>query len=125
MLAPEEANKLRAEVNRLRVNNTILEEELSELKHKNDVASAEPHNASFVANIGIKTASQEDKDDLKQISGVGPFIEEKLNRLGIYSFEQIASMTQEQAEKINEAIEFFPGRIQRDDWVGQAKRLGE
>ena len=77
MLSPEEANKLRAEVNRLRVNNTILEEELSELKHKNDTAAVDSPNASFVTNIGIKTASHEEKDDLKQISGVGPFIEEK------------------------------------------------
>jgi predicted flap endonuclease-1-like 5' DNA nuclease len=125
MLSPEEANKLRAEINRLRVNNTILEEELSEIKHKNNAVAVEPPNTSFVANIGIKTASHEEKDDLKQISGVGPFIEEKLNRLGIYTFEQIASMTHEQAEKINDAIEFFPGRIQRDDWVGQARRLRE
>jgi predicted flap endonuclease-1-like 5' DNA nuclease len=32
-------------------------------------------------------------------------------------------MTPEQAEKINEAIEFFPGRILRDDWVGQAQAM--
>ncbi len=132
MMTPDEANKLRSEVNRLRVHNSILEEELAEFKNKSqhtDVPEAssamESLNASFVSDIGIKAARFEEKDDLKQISGVGPFIEEKLHRLGIFTFDQIASMTNEQAEKINEAIEFFPGRIQRDDWVSQAKRLGE
>jgi predicted flap endonuclease-1-like 5' DNA nuclease len=146
MLTQEEANKLRAEVNRLRVFNTNLEEEIRELKGPNlaprppneiaveaplnDVDSTLSPGQDFVSSIGIKSASADVKDDLKKISGVGPFIEEKLNRIGIYTFEQIASITTDQADKITEAIEFFPGRIQRDDWVGQArwlenKRMGE
>lgn len=138
MLPQQEANKLRSEVNRLRVFNTNLEEELRGLKgpnHEvqstNEIAVEVPNEVDnksswqdFVSSIGLKSASAHDKDDLKKIGGVGPFIEEKLNRIGIYTFEQIASMTTEQAGKINEAIEFFPGRIQRDDWVGQAKKLG-
>lgn len=138
MLPQTEANKLRAEVNRLRVFNTTLEEELQMLKQEQDeqeegdaVRSGLAINSgnhvaeeNFVSSIGIASASVHEKDDLKKISGVGPFIEEKLHRLGIYTFSQIASMTPEQAEKINEAIEFFPGRIIRDDWVGQARELG-
>ncbi len=134
MLTQEEANKLRSEVNRLRVFNSTLEDELKQLKEQSVSSGSasfdhliepadqnEDDDTSFVSSIGIKTASIHEKDDLKRISGVGPFIEEKLHRLGIYTFDQIASMTHEQAEKINEAIEFFPGRIQRDDWVGQAR----
>ena len=63
------------------------------------------------------------KDDLKMINGLGPFIEEKLNALGIYTFEQIARMTPEMEDEVNEAIEFFPGRVKRDEWVNQAKLL--
>jgi len=63
------------------------------------------------------------KDDLKMINGLGPFIEEKLNALGIYTFEQIAKMTTEMEDEVNESIEFFPGRIKRDQWVNQAKLL--
>ncbi len=141
MLTQEEANKLRSEVNRLRVFNSNLEEEIRELKENtqklesresldieillNDVDTTLGPGQDFVSSIGIKSASADESDDLKKISGVGPFIEQKLNRIGIYTFEQIASMTSEQADKITEAIEFFPGRIQRDDWVGQASRLGE
>ncbi len=71
----------------------------------------------------IGTASEDEKDDLKVISGIGPFIEKKLNILGIYTYRQIANFTEEDREKVNEAIEFFPGRIMRDDWIGQAKKL--
>jgi len=71
----------------------------------------------------IGFATEAEKDDLKIISGIGPFIEKKLNALGIYTFRQIANFTEEDREKVNDAIEFFPGRIMRDDWIGQAKKL--
>jgi len=63
------------------------------------------------------------KDDLQVIKGIGPFIEEKLNALGIYMFVQIARMTPKLEEEVNIAIEFFPGRVKRDQWVKQAKEL--
>ena len=63
------------------------------------------------------------KDDLQIIKGIGPFIEEKLNALGIYMFVQIARMTPKLEEEVNVAIEFFPGRVKRDEWVKQAKEL--
>ena len=63
------------------------------------------------------------KDNLQVIKGIGPFIEEKLNALGIYMFVQIARMTPELEEEVNVAIEFFPGRVKRDEWVKQAKEL--
>lgn len=69
------------------------------------------------------TASADDKDDLKVISGVGPFIEEKLNNLGIFTYEQVGSFDKKMVDMITDAIEFFPGRIERDQWVKQAKGL--
>ncbi len=70
-------------------------------------------------------ASKEEKDDLKKISGVGPFIEKKLNSIGIYNFEQISKFSDKDIESVTNLIEFFPGRISRDDWRGQAKKLRE
>lgn len=63
------------------------------------------------------------KDDLKLISGVGPALEKKLNDLGIFTFKQVSEFDPEMVGTVNDAIEFFPGRVQRDDWVGQAKKL--
>ena len=48
------------------------------------------------------------------------FIEQKLNALGIFTFEQISKMDSEIEEQVNIAIEFFPGRVKRDEWARQA-----
>ncbi|MEM6684335.1 MAG: hypothetical protein AAF617_00955 [Bacteroidota bacterium] len=72
-------------------------------------------------SFGIADASQ--KDDLKRIKGVGPFIEEKLNAIGIYTFDQISKFSVEDMQTVTELISFFPGRIERDDWKGQATVL--
>lgn len=71
--------------------------------------------------IGVATAA--DKDDLKIVKGIGPFLEKKLNSIGIYTFRQIAAFTPEDEDKVNEVIEFFPGRIRRDNWSSQAEVL--
>ena len=63
-------------------------------------------------------------DDLKKISGVGGVLEGKLNALGIYHFSQIAALTDDEISNIDTHLN-FPGRIKRDDWVGQAKNLAE
>ncbi|CCH53019.1 hypothetical protein BN8_02076 [Fibrisoma limi BUZ 3] len=84
--------------------------------------AARAHELNF-DRIGRATAAE--ADDLKDIVGVGPFLERKLHSLGIYTFRQVANFTQEDIVKVNEIIEFFPGRIERDDWVGQAKSFHE
>ena len=71
--------------------------------------------------LGI--ADSDTKDDLKMITGVGPFVEDKLNGIGIYTFEQISNFTDEDIKKVTELTEFFPGRIERDDWINQARKL--
>ncbi len=63
------------------------------------------------------------KDDLTKIDGIGPFIEKKLNEVGIISFQQLAAMDQSEIDRVTAAIQFFPGRIERDNWVGQASGL--
>jgi predicted flap endonuclease-1-like 5' DNA nuclease len=71
----------------------------------------------------IGRATSHEADDLKRISGVGPFLEKKLNAAGIYTFAQIARFTSADEDLVNDIIEFFPGRIARDRWVSQATEL--
>jgi predicted flap endonuclease-1-like 5' DNA nuclease len=73
------------------------------------------------ATLGVASASE--KDSLQTIKGIGPFIEEKLNALGIFTFEQVGNMTSEIETQVNKAIEFFPGRVKRDEWAKQARDL--
>ena len=62
------------------------------------------------------------KDDLRAIKGVGAEMERILNTHGIKKFEQIASMHATDVEKLSEELH-FAGRIKRDAWVDQAKRI--
>ncbi|MCX6216031.1 hypothetical protein [Spirosoma sp.] len=79
---------------------------------------------SSEVNFGrIGMASAIDADNLKVIVGIGPYLEKKLNAIGIYTFRQIANFAPEDIEQVNDIIEFFPGRIERDNWVGQAADL--
>ena len=61
-------------------------------------------------------------DDLKKISGVGPVLEEKLNKLGIFHYKQVAGFSATDISAIDNALS-FKGRIDRDGWLEQAKKL--
>ena len=63
-------------------------------------------------------------DDLKLISGVGPKIEGVLHSLGIYTFAQVAAWKKAEREWVDAYLSFH-GRIERDDWVRQAKALAK
>lgn len=63
-------------------------------------------------------------DDLRQISGVGPKIETILHENGIWRFSQIAEMTPGQVAWLDDKLT-FRGRIEREDWIGQAKTLAD
>ena len=62
--------------------------------------------------------------DLKVISGIGPKLETLLNKLGIFTLSQIASWTAEDAAKVDADLQ-LNGRVIRDDWRGQAKKMAE
>ena len=69
------------------------------------------------------TASISEKDALTKINGIGPYIEQKLNEIDIYTYRQISNLKEADIRTVTELIDFFPGRIERDDWVGQAAAL--
>lgn len=97
-------------------------------------SNTETPNTTFVTNIkttganslnfeGFGKATASEKDDLKRISGIGPSIENKLNGIGIFTYQQISKFTPKDMTDITDLITFFPGRIERDNWVQQAKNL--
>jgi len=63
-------------------------------------------------------------DDLKQLSGVGPALEKKLIEAGVTSFAQIAGWSKADIADMDEKLS-FKGRIDREDWVAQAKKLAK
>ena len=63
-------------------------------------------------------------DDLKLISGVGPKLEKTLNKLGFWHFSQIAKWKKSDVAIVDDELS-FKGRIERDDWIKQAKALAK
>jgi predicted flap endonuclease-1-like 5' DNA nuclease len=62
-------------------------------------------------------------DDLTEIVGVGKVFEETLHSLGVYHYRQIAAFGPTEIARINAELKEFKGRIEHDDWIGQAKEL--
>lgn len=124
----ERENTLLKNANNKKANSTFSnsENEIKAIKTRDHggvaVSDAEKPKLNF-DSFGKADISQ--KDDLKLISGVGPFIEEKLNSIGIYTFDQISRFTSEDIDTVTALIQFFPGRIERDKWTKQAKKLKE
>ena len=76
-----------------------------------------------ISKESLKFTSRESKpDDLQRIKGIGPVLERELNTVGVYNFSQIAEFSQNDIDNVNTAFD-FPGRIERDEWIPQAKRL--
>ncbi|MDQ7260501.1 hypothetical protein NM680_01665 [Paracoccus sp. PS-1] len=62
-------------------------------------------------------------DDLKRIKGIGPKISDWLNAQGVTRYEQIAAWDAAAVADFAQRLGRMGGRIEADDWVGQAKLL--
>lgn len=87
-------------------------------------AKAAPAAAAEDKNRPAGIARPAQPDDLKMISGVGPKIEGILHSLGIYTFAQVASWKKAEREWVDGYLK-FKGRIEREDWLKQAKALAK
>ncbi len=88
-------------------------------------ASGKPAaSAALAGKRPPRMAKPKKPDDLKLISGVGPKFETILNGLGIYRFSQIAAWKKAERDWVDDHLN-FSGRIERDDWVKQAKALAK
>jgi predicted flap endonuclease-1-like 5' DNA nuclease/predicted nucleic acid-binding Zn-ribbon protein len=63
------------------------------------------------------------KDDLQEIVGIGKVFEHALNELGVYTFQQIANFGISDIARVNAALKGSEGRMEADDWIGQAREL--
>ncbi|MAM61254.1 50S ribosomal protein L21 [Maritimibacter sp. UBA3975] len=87
---------------------------------KKSEAKAEPKAEAKAA----PKAKSDAADDLKELSGVGPALEKKLHEAGVTTFAQIASWTEADIAEMDEKLS-FKGRIEREGWVEQAKKLAK
>ena len=68
----------------------------------------------------VYTEAPKQQDDLKRISGIAVVLEARLNDYGIYTFKQIMEWTPAAIEEFSHLLT-FKDRIERDDWVSQAR----
>ncbi len=73
-------------------------------------------------DIPAQIMSGDEFDDLTRINGIGPSNVRKLEEIGVTTFEQIAAWSSKDEEEIGDKLA-FPGRIEREEWVKQAKQL--
>jgi predicted flap endonuclease-1-like 5' DNA nuclease len=62
-------------------------------------------------------------DDLLQIKGIGPKLNELLITLGVRRFDQMSAWGASDVAKVDEHLGAFTGRIERDQWIEQAGLL--
>jgi predicted flap endonuclease-1-like 5' DNA nuclease len=62
-------------------------------------------------------------DDLTQIRGIGARVAERLNRLGVFQFEQLAALDEQDILWLEQQDRVIRLRIRRDRWVEQAADL--
>lgn len=94
---------------------------LSGDSESDDSHPAKHDAATPAAPRRVRRAPQ--RDDLKQVAGIGPVLEKKLNAEGIVNLKQLAALTPADIARLEETVIRFPGRIERENWVGQARKL--
>ncbi|MEO0574737.1 MAG: hypothetical protein AAF004_04675 [Pseudomonadota bacterium] len=127
---PADLSPIRSEIERLR-GKIPAATDLSQVQSRLDRIEAllkkpKPAPAAPAPKPGpalFKTAVHGKKDDLKRISGVGPKLERLLNKHGVFYFWQVASWSRKDIVFIDNRLDVFKGRIERDEWVRQAKTL--
>lgn len=91
-------------------------------------AASKPEAAAVMQPEDYRRPAEIEKpehpDDLKLISGIGPKLEQVLNGLGVWTFEQIAAWKPEEAAWVDDYLQ-FSGRIGRDNWITQAGALAK
>jgi len=97
--------------------------------NSNDINAATPLMSETNVEVGTQpvllTGPREGgKDNLQLIKGVGKVLESLLNEIGIYHFDQISNLSRDEILWLDNSMS-FPGRIEREEWVSQAKDLAE
>ena len=83
---------------------------------------ARQNGAAPGSHVGqLKVGKDMQKDDLKKIHGIGRVFAQTLNKMGTYTFIQIARWKPEDIEKVAKRLDTDPERIKRDKWIADAK----
>ena len=100
-----------------------VEKHLADMAIENDEARELVREQEAKQRTNGETAPAPVIDDLTEIVGIGKVFQQTLHELGIYSFQQLASFGPADIARLNMALKENKGRMEQDDWIGQAREL--
>jgi predicted flap endonuclease-1-like 5' DNA nuclease len=81
-----------------------------------------PANQLSLQMPSPKATAAARRDDLKKIQGISPAIERALNKMGTFTYVQIARWKPVDIARIAKKLDTLPGRIKPDNWIAGAKK---
>ncbi len=111
----------KSETLRLRLDE--VEQNFANMEKQQRQALKEARKPMVTQESNGQTPPEPEEDDLKEIVGIGKVFEQTLHELGIVSYRQIANFDVSDVARVNAQLKEFTGRMEQDDWIGQAKDL--
>lgn len=107
----------------LRVKLDDVEKTFAKMAHQQDEALKIAREQETRQQSNGHAPPEQEVDDLTEIVGIGKVFQQSLHDLGIYSFRQIAAFGPADIARVNMELKEFKGRMEQDDWIGQAREL--
>ena len=108
-----------------RVSTSRLHAEHSELQTRYHTLQSD-HRAMMLANVAAAStvpAVPVKADDLLDIDGIGPVIKARLADIGVTTFKHVATLDGASLEAVRKELPEFSDRIEREEWITQARRM--
>jgi predicted flap endonuclease-1-like 5' DNA nuclease/predicted nucleic acid-binding Zn-ribbon protein len=119
----DHAGKSEQKSETLRIRLDEVEKNFAEMEEQQQQALKAARKSTTEQKKNGKKPAKQEKDDLKEIIGIGKVFEHTLHELGVLSFRQIANFDISDIARVNAELKEFKGRMEQDDWIGQAKDL--
>jgi predicted flap endonuclease-1-like 5' DNA nuclease len=119
----EQADQSEKQTETLRMKLDDVEQSFADMAKQHDEALKIARKEKAAKTTNGQTPAEQEVDDLTEIVGVGKVFQQTLNDLGIFSYRQIASFDASDVARVNMQLKEFKGRMEQDDWIGQAKEL--
>ena len=119
----EHAGESEQQSETLRIRLDEVEKNFAEIEKQQRIALKEVRKQSLAQRSNGQAQAKQEEDNLQEIVGIGRVFESVLHKLGIHSFQQIAAFRVADIARVNAELKECKGRLEQDDWIGQAKEL--
>ena len=119
----EHAGQTEQQSETLQIKLDEVERNFADMENQQRKALRDARSAAAAQESNGQTPPEQEHDDLKEIVGIGKAFEQTLHDLGVFSYRQIANFEMSDIARVNLQLKEFKGRMEQDDWIGQAKEL--